>query len=163
MFLRTKNNDLEQDTESSASSGKQAGPDIDIRQSAATLASTADQLLEFRLFAIKHGHTYLGRIIEPVVKETLNLLHGLDQKYDKHGLTEKYHLQEVNNGPNFDLSEFELDCLKWCSLGKTDHEIAIELGVQESTIIRQMKLICKKLNTRTDAQSVARVIRLKLI
>ena len=141
---------------------KEISTEADAQQTM-SLTASANDLLEFRVFAIKHGYTYLSRIIEPVVKETLNIAHQLNQRYAADDLIEKHDLKEAANDMDADLSNSELDCLKWCSLGKTDKEIATELGIQESTVIFQMKSARKKLNANTDAHCVAKVIRLKLI
>lgn len=130
---------------------------------ALTLTKTASDLLEFRLFAIKNGDTYLSRIIEPVVKEALNIAHQLDQRLQTNSLVKDYKLREIDESLNPDLNTSELECLKWCSLGKSCREIATELGIQEATVIRQMNSARQKLGTHSDAHSVAKLIRLKII
>lgn len=158
MFLKKDNYNFVQNDEDV----KETSHLTDI-QTTANLTNAANRLLEFRVFAIKNGHTYLSRIIEPVVKEILNLAHQLDAHYAPDGLIEKHDLHEAAEGSNIDLTASELACLKWCSVGKTDKEIALELGIQESTVIFQMKSARQKLNTNTDAHSIAKIIRLKLI
>lgn len=133
------------------------------RNEASSMGSAANNLLEFRRFAIQHGHNYLGRIIEPVVRETLEIAHKLEQKYEKYELVDEFQLRQARSAKTADLSPLQLECLKWCSLGKTDKEIALELSTQESTVLREMKAIRQQLNTSSDAHSVAKAIRIKLI
>lgn len=133
------------------------------RNEAISMTSAANGLLEFRRYAFQHGHNYLGRIIEPVVKEALEIAHQLEHKYEKYQLVEEHQLKQAKHYSQVDLSPQQLECLKWCSLGKTDKEIAQELSIQETTVLREMKAIRQQLDTSTDAQSVAKAIRIKLL
>ncbi|VAV97696.1 hypothetical protein MNBD_ALPHA08-2517 [hydrothermal vent metagenome] len=128
-----------------------------------TLTSMASELLEFRLFAIENGYTYLSRIIEPVVNDILYIAYQLDQRYKKSEPSKRLELHDAAEGLIDNLTSSELECLKWCSLGNSNEKTAVELGIHERTVSYQLKLAKQKLNATTNAHAVAILIRLKII
>ena len=61
------------------------------------------------------------------------------------------------------LTPRELDCLRWCSRGKTNWEISRILGLSERTVEHYLSRANRKLGTATRAQAVARALQLELI
>lgn len=61
------------------------------------------------------------------------------------------------------LSIREIECLRWCSLGKTYWETATILGISERTVNFHLTSVRKKLHTTTNAHSVANAIRNRII
>ena len=61
------------------------------------------------------------------------------------------------------LSERELECLEWVSLGKTSWETAIILGVSERTINFHLLNAAKKLNVYGRQAAVALALRQNLL
>ncbi len=57
------------------------------------------------------------------------------------------------------LSPREVECLRWCALGKTAEEIAGIEGISAHTVRGYLKSALAKLDSRTQAQAVARAIR----
>lgn len=163
MFLRKNVHGSKQGEISDQSNPKSIDALATNKQDIFTFENTASELLEFRLFAIKHGFKYLSRLIEPVVKESLNIAHQLDQRFETTGSYESDEFSGSSQDTNFNLSASEIEYLKWCSLGKSYDEIAKKTGRTETTVLIQMKVIRQKLNTNTDAHSIATAIRLKII
>jgi DNA-binding CsgD family transcriptional regulator len=61
------------------------------------------------------------------------------------------------------LTPRELDCLRWCSRGKTNWEISRILGLSERTVEHYLSRANRKLGTANRAQAVARALQLELI
>ena len=61
------------------------------------------------------------------------------------------------------LSERELECLEWVSLGKTSWETALILGVSERTINFHLLNAAKKLNVYGRQAAVAFALRQNLL
>lgn len=61
------------------------------------------------------------------------------------------------------LTPRELDCLRWCSLGKTNWEISRILGLSERTVEHYLSRANRKLGTANRTQAVARALKLNLI
>ncbi|PHY07235.1 MAG: helix-turn-helix transcriptional regulator [Alcaligenaceae bacterium] len=61
------------------------------------------------------------------------------------------------------LSQRELECLEWVSLGKTSWETAIILGVSERTINFHLLNACRKLNVYGRQAAVALALRQNLL
>jgi len=61
------------------------------------------------------------------------------------------------------LSERELQCLYWVSLGKTSWETAAILGVSERTINFHLLNACRKLNVYGRQAAVALALRQNLL
>jgi len=61
------------------------------------------------------------------------------------------------------LTPREIDCLRWCSHGKTNWEIGRILGLSERTVEHYLSRANRKLGTATRAQAVARARKLDLI
>ena len=62
-----------------------------------------------------------------------------------------------------ELGPRELQCLEWCSHGKTNWEIGQILGISERTVEHHIAAAIRKLGSATRAQAVAEGIRLGLI
>lgn len=58
-------------------------------------------------------------------------------------------------GEKQDLSYREIECLKWCSRGKSYWEISVILEISERTVNFHMTSVRNKLNAVTNAQAVA--------
>lgn len=56
------------------------------------------------------------------------------------------------------LSARELECLKWCTAGKSYWETSVILGISERTVNFHMTTVRHKLNAMTNAQAVAKAI-----
>jgi len=56
------------------------------------------------------------------------------------------------------LSVRELECLKWCTAGKSYWETSVILGISERTVNFHMTTVRQKLNAMTNAQAVAKAI-----
>ena len=61
------------------------------------------------------------------------------------------------------LTEREVECLKWAADGKSEWEIGTILGVSEHTVDRHMANARRKLGARTRTQAIATAMRLGLI
>jgi len=61
------------------------------------------------------------------------------------------------------LSSRELECLKWCSAGKSYWETSVILGISERTVNFHMTTVRQKLNAMTNAQAVANAIHQGII
>ena len=61
------------------------------------------------------------------------------------------------------LSNRELECLKWASIGKTSWEIGEILGISSRTVETYFISIRKKMDTYSTIQSVAKAIRIHLL
>ena len=61
------------------------------------------------------------------------------------------------------LSDRELECLEWVSVGKTSWETAIILGVSERTINFHLLNACRKLNVYGRQAAVALALRQNLL
>jgi transcriptional regulator EpsA len=59
--------------------------------------------------------------------------------------------------PSFDLSQRELEILRWVGMGKTNHEIGIILDVSGFTVKNHLQRTFRKLNVINRAQAVARL------
>ena len=57
------------------------------------------------------------------------------------------------------LAPREIDCLRWCAFGKTAHEIAIIEQLSVHTVRDYLKSGMAKLDSRTQAQAVARALK----
>jgi LuxR family transcriptional regulator, quorum-sensing system regulator BjaR1 len=53
------------------------------------------------------------------------------------------------------LTSRERECLRWCSLGKTNWEISRILGLSERTVEHYLARVNRKLGTATRIQAVA--------
>ena len=56
------------------------------------------------------------------------------------------------------LSARELECLKWCTAGKSYWETSVILGISERTVNFHMTTVRHKLNAMTNAQAVAKAV-----
>ena len=56
------------------------------------------------------------------------------------------------------LSDRELECLKWCTAGKSYWETSVILGISERTVNFHMTTVRSKLNAMSNAQAVAKAI-----
>ena len=56
------------------------------------------------------------------------------------------------------LSGRELECLKWCTAGKSYWETSVILGISERTVNFHMTTVRHKLNAMTNAQAVAKAV-----
>lgn len=61
------------------------------------------------------------------------------------------------------LSPRELECLQWCSLGKTNWEISEILGLSERTVEHYLASATRKLDSVTRTQAVAEALRAGVI
>ncbi len=61
------------------------------------------------------------------------------------------------------LTPRELDCLRWCSRGKTNWEISRILGLSERTVEHYLSRANRKLGTVNRAQAVALALKMNLI
>ena len=64
-------------------------------------------------------------------------------------------------GPSF--TKREKECLLWAADGKTSWEIAIIIGVSESTIVHDLQSTVKKMNATNRQHAIARAIATGLI
>ena len=62
-----------------------------------------------------------------------------------------------------DLSDRELECLRWAAAGKTSGEIATIVELSEHTVNHYLNSSCKKLDCVNRTQSVAKALRQNLI
>lgn len=60
--------------------------------------------------------------------------------------------------PQAVLTHRELECIRWVAAGKTDSEIALLLGVSQTTVRSHIDQTRSKLQARTRAQTVARLV-----
>jgi DNA-binding NarL/FixJ family response regulator len=67
------------------------------------------------------------------------------------------------DGPPRTLSEREQEVIRLVSQGKTNQEIAYILGVSESTIEKNMRNVCKKLEADSRTEAAVRAVREHLI
>jgi len=56
------------------------------------------------------------------------------------------------------LTERELECLKWCTVGKSYWETSVILGISERTVNFHMTTVRQKLNAMSNAQAVAKAV-----
>ncbi len=70
---------------------------------------------------------------------------------------------KLDNTHEISLSARELECIKWCSEGKTFWEIGKILGISERTVNFHIKLAKEKSHTVSIAHCVAVAIRANLI
>ncbi len=61
------------------------------------------------------------------------------------------------------LTPRELECLRWCSRGKTNWEISRILDLSERTVEHYLSRANRKLGTGNRTQAVARALKLNLI
>lgn len=61
------------------------------------------------------------------------------------------------------LTPREIDCLRWCSRGKTNWEISRILDLSERTVEHYLSRANRKLGTTNRTQAVARALKLGLI
>ena len=67
------------------------------------------------------------------------------------------------DSPQLTLTPREQDVIRLVSQGKTNQEIAYSLGVSESTIEKNMRSICKKLEADSRTEAAVRAVREHLI
>lgn len=84
------------------------------------------------------------------------------------GLACAYHIAEFNFGSalsNYynELTEREMECLSWISLGKTSDEIAVIIGISRNTVNNYITSIMNKTATKSRAEAVAEAVRSELI
>jgi len=100
-------------------------------------------------------------------KNTLQAGHEISQFLLPHitSAIQRYLSTSENlNKPNTcALSTRELDVLNWVSLGKSNWETAVILGISENTVKFHMSNICKKLNVRKRGHAIAVATQLNLI
>jgi len=131
---------------------QQVDVDIDMQHSM-MLQRAADFLLEFRTFALKNKYDYLSNIIEPVVIEALGKLHEAEQQHRVSSMT------RVEGDDRPVLSSSELECLQWCSLGKTHLETATILGISERLVDFHLAQAREKFEATTNTHCVVKAIR----
>jgi len=129
---------------------------LDIEQ-CKTLQDAADYMLNFRSFVRKHNHSFLTTLIESTVIEIFEKLHVLDSNYSMISIS------EIEENYSTLLSPRERECLNWCSLGKTNKEIARTLDIPDHIVNLYFTEIRKKFNATTNAQCVATAIRKGII
>ena len=56
------------------------------------------------------------------------------------------------------LTQRELECLKWCTVGKSYWETSVILGISERTVNFHMTTVREKLNAMSNAQAVAKAV-----
>jgi len=56
------------------------------------------------------------------------------------------------------LTDRELECLKWCTAGKSYWETSVILGISERTVNFHMTTVREKLNAMSNAQAVAKAV-----
>lgn len=56
------------------------------------------------------------------------------------------------------LTHRELECIRWVAAGKTDAEIAVLLGVSQTTVRGYVDQVRSKLSAKTRTQAVARLV-----
>ena len=61
------------------------------------------------------------------------------------------------------LTPREIECLGWCSRGKTNWEISRILGLSERTVEHYLSRANRKLGSTNRAQAVACALKLKVI
>lgn len=61
------------------------------------------------------------------------------------------------------LTPREIECLRWCSRGKTNWEISRILGLSERTVEHYLSRANRKLGSINRTQAVARAMKLKVI
>lgn len=61
------------------------------------------------------------------------------------------------------LSQRELECLYWSSLGKTNQEVGIILNITERTVTFHINNCMSKLETFNAKQTITKALRLGLI
>jgi len=66
--------------------------------------------------------------------------------------------REQASMPKNELTERELECLRWTASGKTSWEISIILSISESTVIFHIKNAIEKLQVTNRSQAVAKAI-----
>lgn len=71
------------------------------------------------------------------------------------------HFQHDHN--EIELSAREAECLTWTAKGKTSWEIAVILGIAESTVSFHLSNVCKKLSSNNRTHSVALALKQGLI
>ena len=72
----------------------------------------------------------------------------------------------INNDPTsppVKLTKRELECLQWASMGKTNWEISVILGVSKRTVVFHFQNASQKLNTSNRYHTVAQAVTLGLI
>jgi len=121
------------------------------------MKNVADELIELRRFALENDFEYLSSIIEPVVIEILRKLVEIDRKYNAGSIG------QLEGGSNVNLSPRELECLQWCSQGKTYGETAAILNICERTVNTHVTSAREKLNATTNAHCVVKAVRQRLI
>lgn len=57
----------------------------------------------------------------------------------------------------------EIECLRWCSMGKTSAEIAVIVGLSEHTVNHDLIATAKKLECTNRVHAVANALRHGLI
>lgn len=62
-----------------------------------------------------------------------------------------------------ELTEREMECLSWISLGKTSDEIALIIGISRNTVNNYITSIMNKTATKSRAEAVAEAVRSELI
>lgn len=79
-----------------------------------------------------------------------------------------YHVAEFNISSELsnyynELTEREMECLSWISLGKTSDEIALIIGISRNTVNNYITSIMNKTSTKSRAEAVAEAVRSELI
>lgn len=79
-----------------------------------------------------------------------------------------YHVAEFNLSSELtsfynELTEREMECLSWISLGKTSDEIALIIGISRNTVNNYITSIMNKTSTKSRAEAVAEAVRSELI
>lgn len=64
---------------------------------------------------------------------------------------------------NTGLTLREIECLRWCSRGKTNWEISRILGLSERTVEHYLSRANRKLGSANRTQAVARAMKLNVI
>jgi DNA-binding CsgD family transcriptional regulator len=63
-----------------------------------------------------------------------------------------------DGGP--DLTGRQIEILRWVQLGKTNHEIALIVGISELTVKNHLQKVFKKLNVHNRTQAVGKLMAL---
>lgn len=74
-----------------------------------------------------------------------------------------YKISNVDQGVGSDLTQREIDCLKWTAAGKTSLEISDILNLSEHTVNHYLNRAAKKLDTVNRTQAVAKAMRMGII
>ncbi len=130
---------------------------------------------EYRYLAIRHGMKYgylVGRRSHVITQTTAvtSVTTGVKPLTDRHvRILDRLlpHLNEILVRPGIvrvpNLSEREMEVLKWAKLGKSNWEVSVILNISERTVKFHMRNIYRKLEVTNRYHAIAKAMKLGIV